>query len=88
MSKMRRPDAKRPASEPYRAGHLIITSREGIYSMRNEFAIGDLRDELARRITAREAAEEALRRAMKRANQCRAEEDSARQNLQRAEAQR
>lgn len=56
--------------------------------MRYEFAISDLRDELVRRITAREAAEEALRRAMKRANQCMAEEDSARQNLQRAEAQR
>ena len=56
--------------------------------MRDEFAISDLREALQRRVTAREAAETAHQRAAKRLEQCRAEEASARRDLQRAEAQR
>lgn len=50
--------------------------------------IRELRDELARRITARESADEALRRAMKRVSQCRAEEAQARRNLEKVQVQR
>jgi hypothetical protein len=59
-----------------------------IYSMTDEFAIGDLREAWQRRVTAREAATEALRRATKRMEQCVAEELSALRDLERAEAQR
>ena len=56
--------------------------------MRDEFAIGDLREVWLKRVTAREAAETAHQRATKRLDQCRAEEASARRDLERAEAQR